>query len=72
MHAKAAGADAFVTADVTYHRFFEAENNLLILDIGHFESEQYTKEIFFEQLIEKFPNFAIRLSTSEQKRVFSF
>ena len=72
MHAKAAGADAFVTADVTYHRFFEAENNLLILDIGHFESEQYTKEIFFEQLIEKFPNFAIRLSTSEQKRVLSF
>ncbi|HPW90295.1 MAG TPA: Nif3-like dinuclear metal center hexameric protein [Paludibacteraceae bacterium] len=71
-YAKAVGADAFVTADVTYHRFFEAENNLLILDVGHFESEQYTKEIFFEQLIEKFPNFAIRLSTSEKKRVFSF
>ncbi len=71
-HAKAAGADAYVTADVTYHRYFEAENNLLIIDVGHFESEQYTKEIIFEQLIKNFPNFAIRLSTSEQKQVFSF
>ena len=71
-NAKEADADAYITADVTYHRFFEAENNLLILDIGHFESEQYTKEIFFEQLIEKFPNFAIRLSASEQRRVLCF
>lgn len=71
-NAKAVGAHAYITADVTYHRFFEGENSLLILDVGHFESEQYTKEIFYDQLIKKIPNFAIRLSTSEQKRVFYF
>lgn len=67
--AKAAKADVYVTADVTYHRFFEAENRLIIADIGHFESEQFTKEIFFEQLSKKIPNFAIRLAESEPKRV---
>ncbi|MGN0186617.1 MAG: Nif3-like dinuclear metal center hexameric protein [Paludibacteraceae bacterium] len=67
--AKAAHADVYVTADVTYHRFFEADNRLVIADIGHFESEQFTKEIFLEQLSKKIPNFAIRLAESEPKRV---
>lgn len=71
-HAKMACADAFVTADVGYHRFFEADGSLLITDIGHFESEQFTKEIFFEQISKKIPNFAIRMSESESKRVFAF
>lgn len=56
------GADIFVTGDVKYHQFFEAEGQLIIADIGHFESEQFTKEVFFELLTKKFPNFAIRLS----------
>ncbi len=68
--AKNAKADIYVTADVTYHRFFEAENQLIIADIGHFESEQFTKEIFLEQLSKNFPNFAIRIAESEPKRVF--
>ncbi len=58
----AAGADIFVTADVKYHDFFAAEEKIIIADIGHYESEQFTKELFYEILIKKFPNFALRLS----------
>jgi len=61
-NAKAVGADIFVTGDFKYHQFFDAEKQLIIADIGHFESEQYTKEVFFEILTKKFSNFAIRLS----------
>lgn len=71
-NAKAAQADVFVTADVGYHRFFDADGALLIADVGHFESEQFTKEIFFEQISKNFPNFAVRMSESEPKRVFAF
>lgn len=60
--AKAAEADVFVTADIKYHQFFETSNSMMIADIGHYESEQFTKELFFELLTKKFPNFAIRLS----------
>jgi dinuclear metal center YbgI/SA1388 family protein len=69
-NAKCADADIFVTADITYHRFSEAENSIIIADIGHFESEQYTKEIILEQLIKKIPNFAIRLSAHDGHSVF--
>ena len=58
----ASGADVFVTADFKYHDFFDAENKIVIADIGHYESEQYTKALFHEILIKKFPNFALRLS----------
>jgi len=58
----AAGADIYVTADMKYHDFFEAEEKIIIADIGHYESEQFTKELFYEILIKKFPNFALRLS----------
>lgn len=51
-------ADAYVTADVKYHEFFDAENALLLCDIGHYESEKYTIELFRRILSEKFPNFA--------------
>ena len=43
--AKLANADAFITSDLKYHDFFKAENEILLLDIGHFESEQYIKPI---------------------------
>lgn len=56
------GADAFVTGDFKYHQFFEAEKKILIADIGHYESEQFTKELFYESLTKKFPKFALRLS----------
>jgi len=60
--AKRAGADAFVTSDLKYHQYYEAENRLLLLDIGHFESERFTKNYMVEFLKEKIPNFAIILS----------
>lgn len=60
--AKAAGADAYVTADLKYHDFFTAENDILLCDIGHYESEQYTKELLVSFLTKKISNFAIVLS----------
>jgi len=58
-----AGADMFLTADVKYHQFFDADNNIVIADIGHYESEQFTIEIFYEILTKKITNFAIRFSS---------
>ena len=57
-----AGADAFLTADLKYHNFYEAENRLLLADIGHFESERYTKNYIVDFLRKKILNFAIILS----------
>ena len=57
-----AGADVFVTADFKYHQFFDAEGKIVIADIGHYETEQYTPEIFADILQKKFPNFAILFS----------
>ncbi|MFL5765458.1 MAG: Nif3-like dinuclear metal center hexameric protein [Bacteroidia bacterium] len=56
------GADIFVTADFKYHQFFDAENRIVIADIGHYESEQYTSELFYEILSKKFSTFALHLS----------
>lgn len=56
--AKAEQADVYISADIKYHEFFDAENQLLICDIGHFESEKYTIELIIEILSKKFPNFA--------------
>ena len=57
-----AKADVFITADVKYHEFFEANGQITILDIGHFESEQFTIELLFELISQKFTNFALRKS----------
>jgi dinuclear metal center YbgI/SA1388 family protein len=57
-----ANADIFITADYKYHQFFDAENNIVIADIGHYESEQYTNEIFYDLLKENFNTFALHLS----------
>ncbi len=57
-NAMAAKADVFVTADYKYHEFFDADGQIIIADIGHYESEQYTIELFKELLTEKFRNFA--------------
>jgi dinuclear metal center YbgI/SA1388 family protein len=61
-HAMAAGADAFLTADLKYHDFYQAEGKLLLADIGHFESERYTKNYIVDFLRKKITNFAIILS----------
>lgn len=60
--AKKQNADAFITADLKYHQFYESENELFIVDIGHFESERYTKDYIVRYLKEKIANFAIVLS----------
>jgi putative NIF3 family GTP cyclohydrolase 1 type 2 len=57
-----AGADAFVTGDMKYHQFFEGEGKILLADAGHYETEQYTKELIYNTLNEKFPTFALRIS----------
>ncbi len=61
-HAIRAKADIFITGDYKYHQFFDAEEKIIIADIGHYESEQYTPEIFETILKRKFPTFAILLS----------
>ncbi|THH39381.1 Nif3-like dinuclear metal center hexameric protein [Neolewinella litorea] len=60
--AKAAGAQAFVTADYKYHEFFDAEGDIVICDIGHYESEQFTTQLLAELLTKEFTTFAV-LST---------
>jgi dinuclear metal center YbgI/SA1388 family protein len=55
-----AGADVFVTGDFKYHEFFDADGRIMIADVGHYESEQYTIDLLAEQLSVNFPNFAIR------------
>lgn len=62
--AKSAKADIFVTADVKYHQFYEAESNMIIADIGHYETEQFTKNLLVDHLTKKIPNFAVSLSES--------
>jgi len=55
-------ADIFITGDFKYHEFFDAENHLIIADIGHFESEQFTPQLLAEKLKEKFTKFAVHLT----------
>lgn len=60
--AVSAGADFFVSADIKYHQFFDPDGKIVMADIGHYESEQFTKELFCELLTKKFPTFAVHLS----------
>ncbi len=57
-----ANADIFISGDIKYHDFFEAENKIIIADIGHYESEQFTKELLYTIIRKKFPNFAVLIS----------
>lgn len=58
----AAGADVLLTADFTYHKFFDHEDKILLVDAGHWETEQFTPQLLFSFLKEKFPSFAAYLS----------
>lgn len=60
-----AGADMFISGDFKYHEFFEAENRILVADLGHFETEQFTKHIFYEIITKKMPTFAVRISETK-------
>jgi putative NIF3 family GTP cyclohydrolase 1 type 2 len=56
------GADAFITADIKYHNFFDADNRILLVDAGHFETEKFSTEILYDLIIKKIPKFAVRFS----------
>lgn len=62
--AKQKKADILITSDIKYHQFYEAEDKIVICDIGHYETEQFTKNLLVDFLKEKIPNFAIALSES--------
>jgi hypothetical protein len=57
-----AGADAFVTGDIKYHSFLDADKKIMLADIGHYESEKFSLEILYEIITKKFPKFAVRFS----------
>ncbi|MVM35339.1 Nif3-like dinuclear metal center hexameric protein [Spirosoma sp. HMF4905] len=67
-----AGADVFVTADYKYHEFFDADGRICICDIGHYESEVFTKELIFGHLAKKFTTFAVILSETDTNPVRYF
>ncbi len=60
--AKQSGADVFITGDFKYHEFFDAEDQIIIADIGHYESEQFTIDLLVEYLQENFPTFAVHFT----------
>ena len=57
--AVAKGADIYISADIKYHEFFDAEGRILVADIGHYESEQFTTDLLHDLLVQKFPTFAV-------------
>ena len=62
-------ADAFISGDIKYHDFFDADGKLLFCDVGHYESEVATKELLYEMLTKKFTTFALHLSKTETNPV---
>ncbi|MEZ4970014.1 MAG: Nif3-like dinuclear metal center hexameric protein [Flavobacteriaceae bacterium] len=65
-------ADVFVTSDLKYHQFYEAEGRILLADIGHYETEQFTKNLLVDYLTKKIPNFAVSLSESKTNPIKYF
>jgi dinuclear metal center YbgI/SA1388 family protein len=63
------GAQFFASADIRYHEFFGGEGQMVIADIGHFESEQFTVDLLHEVILEKFPNFAVLKSGTKTNPV---
>ncbi len=70
--AKAAGADAYLTGDVKYHEFFDADGRLLLADIGHYGSEQFTMHLIQRRLGEVLPTFAVRLTETVTDPIHHF
>jgi dinuclear metal center YbgI/SA1388 family protein len=65
-------ADAYLTADIKYHDFFVPEGNILLVDGGHFETEQFTKELLCELIRKKFPTFAAEIAETRTNAVYYF
>ena len=69
-NAISSNADVYISADFKYHDFFKAENKILLADIGHYESEQFTKNLLVEYLTKKFTNFAVILSEKSTNPIY--
>ena len=69
---KPAKVDAFVSADLKYHHFFQTDDNMLFCDIGHYESEQFIQNLIYDFLRSKLPNFAVHLSKKASNPVYYF
>lgn len=65
-----AGADVFLTGDVKYHDFFEADDKIIIADVGHFESEQFTKDLLMNLLKKNISTFAVQISKVKTNPVY--
>tara|TARA_R110000787_G_scaffold55942_4_gene128848 strand:+ start:21708 stop:22487 length:780 start_codon:yes stop_codon:yes gene_type:complete len=63
-------ADAYISADFKYHDFFKAEEKILLIDVGHYESEQFTKNLLVEYLTKKFTSFAVVLSEKSTNPIY--
>jgi putative NIF3 family GTP cyclohydrolase 1 type 2 len=70
--ALAAKADAYISADLKYHEFFDANDQILLADIGHYESEQFTIDLLQQVLGEKFPTFAVLKTGVKTNPVYYF
>lgn len=70
--AKRCNADVYLTADVKYHDFFNADNEILIIDAGHFETEQFTKQLIADIILKKNPKFAVQISSVKTNSVHYF
>jgi dinuclear metal center YbgI/SA1388 family protein len=70
--AVAAGADFYISADIKYHEFFDAEGKTVVADIGHYESEQYTIDLLHDLIVKKFPTFAVLKTTVNTNPVAYF
>lgn len=71
-HAKAAGAQVFVTSDYKYHDYFDADSDIIIADIGHYESEQYTIELLYNLIRQKFSTFASHYTQQSTNPVYYY
>lgn len=71
-NAKRCKADAYVTADIKYHDFFAADGQLLLVDAGHYETEQFTKELIADVILKKFCNFAVSISNVKTNSINYF
>jgi dinuclear metal center YbgI/SA1388 family protein len=65
-----AGADVFITGDLKYHDFFEHQGEMTLVDAGHYETEQFTKELLYDKLKGKFPNFALQISKARTNPIY--
>ena len=68
----ASGADVFITGDFKYHQFFDADNQIIIADVGHYESEQFTSHRIADILTEKFATFAVHLTEVDSNPINYF